>query len=446
MIKTYKALSLSLIALGLSLSLSACSSNKSDSTTKLEGERISVLTLQKQLEPANAKLEAHGLVAPAAWRNDYWPQAGGYPNHSMQNLELAASPLKLQWKAKIGKGSSKELPLTAQPIITKDKVFTLDSHAELTAFDVQSGKRIWDIYTGDEIEDDDNVITGGISFSAGVVYVTAGYDEVLAVNASDGSVIWRADIGTPSRAAPTVIEKRLYVTTIDNRMIAINAKDGTILWEYAGITEIAGLVGSASPAAGSNIVIPAFSSGEIVALRAENGSVLWSDNLSSLRSTGGLTSISDIKAPPVIDKGIVVAMNFSGRLVAIDERTGNRIWQKEIGGSNMPWMAGNHLFVLSHDNNLVALGRKDGTIRWVTALPSYKKPEKKKGPIQWTGPILAGSRLIVVNSVGEIADVDPNTGEMTNAHKVGKSFYIPPVIAGATLYLLAEDGTLSAYE
>ena len=210
---------------------------------------------------------------------------------------------------------------------------------------------------------------------------------------------------------------------------------------FCGISESAGLVGGASPAANSDIVVPVFSSGEITALRVENGSVAWSDSLSSVRGFGGLSSISDIQALPVIDKGVVIAMSFSGRLVAIDERTGNRVWQREIGGTETPWVAGNHIFVLSSENQLVALGRDTGSIRWVTELPRFDGGD----PVVLTGPVLAGGRLIVAGTDGVVFEVEPQSGKVLREWDAGSSVLIPPVVAGGTLYLLSEDGTLSAY-
>ena len=151
-----------------------------DDEPPLEGERISVLELSEALEPDNAALEADGLVAPASWKNEFWPQAGGYPNHSMQNLDLPGGELKKIWSSDIGAGSTKELPLTAQPILVDGKIFTLDTDSLLSAFDVQSGKKAWSTDVRDP-DEDDPVISGGIAYASGVVYVTSGYDEVLAV-------------------------------------------------------------------------------------------------------------------------------------------------------------------------------------------------------------------------------------------------------------------------
>src|SRR5690606_9382644 len=106
----------------------------------LAGERISVLELSQSLEPDDAKLDAEGLVTPAPWKNEFWPQAGGYPNHSMQNLDLSQGQLQKAWEADIGEGRTKKIPLTAQPVVVDGCIFTLDTESKLSAFDVKTGK------------------------------------------------------------------------------------------------------------------------------------------------------------------------------------------------------------------------------------------------------------------------------------------------------------------
>ncbi|MCB9990503.1 MAG: PQQ-binding-like beta-propeller repeat protein [Rhodospirillales bacterium] len=427
--------------------LTGCSSMSNwlgdEKDAPLEGERISILELQKNLEPDSAALEGQGFVAPAAWRNEFWPQAGGYPNHVMQHLQLGQD-LNPLWTAKIGKGSTKELPLTAQPIVVDGRIFTLDTDSNLSGFSAETGEEIWQIDVRDP-EEDDPVIGGGISYSRGVLYVTNGYDELLAVSPVNGELVWRVPLPAPSRAAPTIMDERIFVTTLDNQLLALDRENGQILWDYAGISESAGLVGAASPAASREIIIPAFSSGEILAVRVENGAVVWTENLSSFSHAGGLAGISDIRGLPVVDKGLVIAISFGGRMTAIDERTGTRIWQREIGGSETPWIAGNHVFVISTENEMVALGRDNGVIRWVTQLPRYKDMEDRKGPIYWTGPVLAGERLIAASSDGGVAEVNPQTGEIVRMWDGDGKFRLAPVIAGEILYLLSEDGTLMAF-
>lgn len=425
----------------VALSLAACSGDKDK--PPLPGERIPILELQKNLEPENQALDAQGFVAPAIWRNEFWPQSGGYANHSMQNIELGQD-LEMAWKTDIGDGATDSLPLTAQPIIVDGLIYTMDTDSIVTAFDISNGDKVWQIDVRQK-DEDDIVIGGGLSYSGGALFITNGYNEVISVTPKDGTLKWRVRISAPTRAAPTVQDGRVFVTTLDNKLLALGAEDGSVLWEYAGLNETAGLIGAASPATSRDIVVPAFSSGEIDALRVENGALAWSENLSSRNALSGLSNIADIRALPVVDKGMVFAVSFGGKMVAIEQRTGKRIWQRDIGGSETPWLAGNHLFVISNDNELIALGRDTGAIRWITPLPRFENPEDKEGKLYWTGPILAGNRLIVAGSRGTIMEFSPETGDKIKEWSVGSTISVPMVVAGATLYLLADDGTLMAY-
>lgn len=428
------------------LALQACS--VFDSKTEmppLAGERISVLELQRNLEPDSAALEAQGFIAPQAWENEFWPQTGGYPNHAMQHVALGEGPLKRIWSSSIGKGAQPSLPLVASPIIVNGRIYTIDTRAELTAFDIKDGKQLWRENIAPKSERKDPVISGGIAYSQGRLYVTNGYSELLVMDPASGKIIFRKDLPAPCRAAPTIIDNRLFLVTLDNRLMAFSTEDGSLLWEYAGLAETAGLVGAASPAASREVVVPAFSSGELFALRVENGSVSWADNLSTSRRIGNLASLSAIRGLPVMDKGMVFAISYGGRLVAIDERTGTRVWQREIGGSETPWVAGNHLFVISSEGEMVGMGRDTGVIRWVTALPRFEKPEKRQGAIIWTGPVLAGGRLIATGSNGDVVEIDPDTGRLLRHWAAQGPITLPPIVAGGTLYLLSDNGTLAAY-
>lgn len=435
------------LALAL-VSLGGCSKVtgifEKDKPAPIEGDRISVLELQKSLEP-DAATDGGGVVLNAPWVNDIWPQAGGYPNHSMQNIAMDAGAIKNVWKSGIGKGSSKKLPLTSQPVVASGVVYTLDADAELRAFRADNGNMIWKADVSDP-QEDETVIGGGVAYASQSLFVTNGSDEVICLDPQNGEIRWRKHLPAPARAAPSATGGRVFVSTLDNRLYALNVQDGSILWEYAGVSEVAGLLGAASPAAKSDIVVSAFSSGEITALRVENGSVSWSDNLANVRRYGGgLESLSDIKAMPVLNGGLVIAISFGGKIAAIDERTGMRVWQREIGGAQTPWVAGNTVFVISEENQLVALRMQDGGIVWVRDLPRFENPEKRKDEIRWSGPVMASGRLLLAGSNEQLLQVNAVDGEIVAQMDIGKPVSIPPVIAQGTLYLLSDDGTLMAY-
>jgi len=425
--------------------LSGCGTFSSDEELILQGERVSVLDLQTELEPEDTSLIKEGPVLPKPWKNEFWPQAGGYPSHSMQHVAFTPEQPQKIWNTDIGEGASVRFPLTSAPIVVAGTIYTLDANHTVSAFDADTGERRWrsDIR---HLDEEDRVIGGGISYSRGVLYASNGYNELLGLNPLSGKILWRKTLPAPARAAPTIMDGRIFVMTLDNRILAYDAEDQQSLWEFVGVSEAAGLVGAASPAVNREIVIPAFSSGELFALRVQNGAVAWAESLASVRPASGMASIADIRGLPVIDKGIVIAISFSGRIVAIDARSGARVWSREIGGTETPWVSGNMVYVMSSDNALVALSRDKGIIRWVKQLPRYEKEESKKGLILWKGPLMAGGRLILASSHGYAIEIDPETSDVIREWETGQDVSTMPIIADGVLYLLAENGTLTAYK
>lgn len=429
----------------LGTSITACSGGwfgDKDEKPPLKGERISVLDYEKDLRPDEAAAP-DAFTGVEAKNNDAWPQAGGYPGHAMGNVALASS-LKKVWSADAGEGSRSRLPLTAQPVVLGQSIFTLDTDSKLSSFSTEDGKRRWSVDVRDPNEEDP-VISGGIAADGGMVYVTAGYDELVAVDAGKGEIKWRAPLTSPSRAAPTVAGSHVFVTTMSNSVLAVNTADGKVEWEFSGLGQNTGLIGAASPAATDDMVVPAFSSGEIYALRSGNGSVAWSDNLSNTVRLGGMTGLSDIRGLPVIEDGIVYAISFGGKMAAINLNSGDRVWSKDITGAKTPWVAGNRIFLISSESQIVSLDKEKGTVLWVSQLARFKDKEDKTGPIIWTGPILAGGRLMAFSSDGRVAEVDPGKGTLISEWGSGDDVRISPVVAGQTLYILGEDGGLTAY-
>jgi outer membrane protein assembly factor BamB len=248
----------------------------------------------------------------------------------------------------------------------------------------------------------------------------------------------------PMRAAPTASGGRVFAVTIDSQVFALAEDDGRRLWDHQGIQETAGLLGNASPAvAGSSVVVP-YTSGEIFSLLAENGRVLWADSLQAVRRIDPVADMAQIRGMPVIDRGIVLAISHSGRMVAIDLNRGVRAWDIDLGGTEMPWVAGDFIYLLTNEYQMVCVTRKDGRIRWVQQLPLYLNPEDLEGPIRWVGPVLAGDRLIVAGSNSEALALSPYTGEILGSVDLPGPAALTPVVADSTIYFLTDDATLVA--
>ena len=408
---------------------------------RLPGERISILQLDKALEPdaAIADLEVR---LPRPWRNPDWPHAAGFASHAMHHLEVGED-LRRAWKVDIGKGSGSETKLLSRPVVVGDRIVTMDAEAGVSAFRVADGGRLWRRELTPE-DEDEGVIGGGVSIDDGVVYAATGYGFVHALSLEDGKEIWRRRVGAPIRGAPTAINGRVFVITYDNQLFALSSADGTTLWNHSGIPEDAGLIGAPSAAVGGGLGVVPYSSGELFALRLENGRAVWGDQLIRVRRLAALSSLSEIRGSPVIDRGMVLAISFSGRIAAIDLRSGRRLWDRDITGMETPWVAGDFIFLVTAQAEVICLSRRDGRIRWVAQLPRYEDAEEKADPIHWSGPVLASDRLVLVSSQGYAVAISPYSGQMLGRIELPDGALIPPVVADGTIYVLSDNGNLIA--
>ena len=286
---------------------------------------------------------------------------------------------------------------------------------------------------------------GGVSAGDGRVYATTGFGVVAAFDAATGKQVWRVALGTPFRGAPTVAGGRIYALTQDNQLFALAADKGTTVWNVAGTVEVAGLLGGGAPAYAQDTLVVGYSSGELNALRAENGRTVWTDALSRTGRTTALNALTDIDASPVIDKGRVFAIGHGGRMAAIELSTGQRVWERNFAGVDTPWVAGDFVFAVTLDGEVVCVTRGEGKIRWVERLTRYANAKKKTGPIEWSGPVLASDRLLLSGSNRQLVTLSPYTGKLLSAVKLSAPAYLPPIVAGKTVYLLTDDGKLTAY-
>ena len=298
----------------------------------------------------------------------------------------------------------------AAPVIGDGRLYVMDTEGKVHAFDAQSGARLWTKSFAVSGDGSKSVFGGGVSFDSGRVYVTTGVGEVAALEASTGDQIWSKKPAGPLRGEPTIAFNAVYVMTQDNQILSLNAADGSLIWNESGSLTQAGVFGVAAPAAGQGTVIAGYSSGELVAYRYENGRQLWSDALARTSISTEVGSLTDVDADPIIDNGRVYALGQGGRMAAYELVTGQRIWELNLAGISTPAVAGEWVFTLDDHAEILAIARSTGRVRWLTQLTRYKNEKKRKNPYFWVGPVLAGNKLWVANSEGDVGTVDPATG------------------------------------
>jgi outer membrane protein assembly factor BamB len=284
---------------------------------------------------------------------------------------------------------------------------------------------------------------GGLAADAGVVFAVTGFGDAIAFD-TNGVELWRTRAEAPFHAAPTVADGRLYAVTNDSELVVFDARSGDVLWTHQAIAEPARILAASSPAVDGETIVAPFASGELVALLAANGRRLWVDALSRAGRLTSLSAINDIAGRPAIDGGTLFAASHSGVIAAIDMRSGQRLWARSFASTQTPWVAGQQIYAVTVDGELACLDRSTGNAYWVTQLRRFEDEEDREGRIAWTGPILAGGRLVLASSEGEVIAVNPETGEITASRDVGGPVFIPPIAAQGTIYIVTDEARLIA--
>jgi outer membrane protein assembly factor BamB len=403
----------------------------------IPGNRIAVLAATRSL----AVDSVEPVVLPPVTANADWLQYNRTTDHVGGNL---AGGLTKAWSTKIGVGGNYRARITAEPVVAGDRIFTMDTDGAVEAFDTASGHRAWRVVTKPKKARNSN-LGGGLAIAGDRLYVVTGRAQMMALSLADGHQYWHADLTSPARSAPLVVNNALHVVTIDQELQAFATADGKYLWSYQGNPSNTGTIGQAGPAAADGILVAGFESGDLGAFRLDSGTVVWTDNMGGIKGQSTLSDFGSLRGGPVMSDGIVYAIGLGGLMAALDLRSGRRVWQRDVAGANTPWLAGDFLYVVSSEQKLAAISKDDGAVHWVTDLPRFQNPKKERNLITWYGPTLVGGKLVLVSDHARMAVVDAVSGALVTSTKLPDTASTPAVVAGGTVYILTDDATLTAF-
>ncbi|MGV8986262.1 MAG: PQQ-binding-like beta-propeller repeat protein [Cypionkella sp.] len=395
-------------------------------------------------QPVNT---AVAISLPGMVSNADWPQRGGNARHAGPHGLLSASP-QLVWSVPIGSGNSHKNRIGAAPVVAGGAVFTMDSLSRVTAVSVQ-GARLWSKDLTASFDLGGGVSGGGLAADGGRLYATTGYGETVALNAADGSVLWRQRMGAMPSGSPAVAGNMVYVVADDGTAWGLNAADGRIVWTTTGATAADSFRfdAGASPAVDGGTVILPFSSGILLGVDSRSGATKWSAAITGTRLGRSYADAGDVTGDPVISGGYLYAGTQGGRTGAFSASTGQRIWTVGEGALNPPLVVGGAVFVVNDDGRLVRLNAQSGATVWAVDLPYFVKarPKKLSRISANFGPVLAGGHIVVVSSDGYLRAFNPTDGSLAGQAAIPGGAATPAALAQGMLFVVNAKGQLLAF-
>ena len=412
-----------------------------------EKERI----LPGKREPLRAEAEkienaAPAIRLPGQTRNDSWTHRIGTQKYRVAHAALSPAPA-LAWSAEIGQGESRKTRITADPVVAGGRVFTVDAEATVTATSTATGETLWSRDLTPRRDKRGDASTGGLSFGNGKLFVTTGFGSLRALDPATGNDIWEQRLQSVGSGTPTVYGDLVYLVSGDATAWAVNTETGKTEWQLLSIPDVQNVQSPSAPAINDRLAIFAYGSGEVQAAFRRGGVGRWNAALAGERAGRAVNTVLDISGDPVIVGSTVYVASHSGRLVAMDIDTGERLWTAGEGALSPAFPAGGSLFMVSDRNQLMRIDARDGTTIWAQDLPYFVKDKPKKQSTLHVhyGPILAGGRLVVPSSDGLLRLYDPQSGKLVHSTEIPGGAATNPVVANGTLYIVNRKGKLLAF-
>tara|TARA_R100001443_G_scaffold85495_1_gene92091 strand:+ start:48889 stop:50064 length:1176 start_codon:yes stop_codon:yes gene_type:complete len=266
------------------------------------------------------------------------------------------------------------------------------------------------------------------------VYAASRNGIVVAKNLSNGRTLWSFDLRTEgsssllsrfssdtARIAGGVAfnNNMLYLGTEDGEVFALNAQDGQLLWRVAVKGEVL-----TSPAVGEGLVVVATTAGNLVALDPATGEQRWifEDEQPALTIRG--------LSEPVIESGGVLYGSGTGRVGVLIAERGYQAWEEVIaspqGSTDLsrlvdvdakPIVVAGTVYTIAYNGELVALELRSGRQLWKRDYASFRNMA------------VAGTVLYLVDSTGGIYAVDRRNGsELWGQQGLQRHFLTGPTV------------------
>jgi outer membrane protein assembly factor BamB len=333
------------------------------------------------------------------------------------------------WSADIGKGLDKA-GRQIRPAYSSGSIYAADYKGQLIALDADTGNKQWEIKT-------DLPFTGGPGVSENLLLMGTENGEVFAFDASTGTQLWSATVTSEVLAAPAESDGIVVVRCIDGRVFGLDSNTGQRLWVYDHNVPLLTLRGNSPLLLRAGVVFVGYDGGQVVALRQDDGILMWEQTLVTAEGRSELDRLSDIDGQIVFIASDLLVSSYKNRLASLAANSGRLLWFKDISSATGVTVDRVNLVLSDKDGNIWLLDRRNGAESWKMDQLWHR---------DLTRPVFYGSFIVVGDVEGYLHWINIDSGSFAAREKVGgKGFSGPPLVVGNTLYVMTKKGSLIAY-
>lgn len=332
------------------------------------------------------------------------------------------------WSRDVGAGTDEQL-LNLRPLVAGGVVYVADADGRVQALDATSGQPRWSI-------DLDLPVSGGPGLGEGLLMVGTSDGELVAMNAENGEVRWTQQLTSEILSVPAARNGVVVVHTIDGKLFGLEATNGNERWRYEREVPVLTLRGTGSPVLVGGVAYVGMSGGRLVALRIDNGGLLWDTNVTVPSGRSELERMADIDGDPLVFGGGVFVATYQGEVAAIEQRSGRQAWQRRLSAYSGMGTDGRRLYLSDADGVVWALDVRSGTAVW-----SQEALKNRR----LSDAVVLGDYVVIGDFEGYLHWIDRSNGELAARTRVGSA----PITKGITvvdgvLFVQGDDGELAA--
>lgn len=386
------------------------------------------------------------ISLPAMSTNGSWPQAAGSALFRVDHAQLGRS-LTPVWSSSIGQGDKRRARISTDPVGGSGRIFTMDSASTVTATST-GGATLWQASMTPARDGAGDAGGGGLALGDGTLYVSSGFGTITALDPATGAEKWQQKLQASGTGTPSYHDGIVYLVAGDSTAWALESDTGRIRWQIDGLSDVNNVAGGPAPVVSDKQVVFSFGSNEVQSTFRKGGIRLWNASLAGQRLGYAAAGIGDVTGDPMQVGNVLYAGTHSGRTMALNADSGDRIWTARDGALDALWVTGGSVFFVSDRNELLRLDASDGSRIWAAQLPGYareNRPRKRKAIHAHFGPILAGGRLVIASSDGQIRSFDPVSGALVGSTAIPGGATSRPIVMGGVLYVVSSNGQLHAF-
>lgn len=355
----------------------------------------------------------------------------------LPQVENQFTPSKA-WDTSVGSGIG-EFYSNLHPAFADGVVYAADRRGTVKAVNADDGKEVWSVNLAEKqgwMSSSPALLSGGVTVQGGHVYVGSEKAQVYALNTSDGTVAWQTSVAGEALSRPVVSDGVVLIHTSNGQLQALDQASGAVKWTVNLDMPALSLRGESAPVTAFGAAIVGGDNGRVSAVLMEQGQMIWQQRISQATGPTEIDRLSDVDTTPVVVDGVIYALAYNGNLTALDLRSGQIMWKRELGSVNDFIVDGGHIYIVDQNDRLLALTTDGGVTQWTQSDLLHRN---------LTAPVLYNGSLVVGDSEGYLHWINPDDGHFVAQQEVDSSgFLTEPVVADGKLLIQAKDGTLYA--